>query len=52
MAAACLLEALGYRESDESAPLARAMVGAMLLVDVSRELTTLRRILIKALSNG
>jgi hypothetical protein len=49
----CLLEALGYRESDSTQPLARAHVGAMLLVDVSRELTIIRRILIKALtSNG
>jgi hypothetical protein len=48
----CLLEALGYRESDETQPLARAYVGAMLLIDVSRELTLLRRILVKALSSN
>jgi hypothetical protein len=48
----CLLEALGYRESDEVQPLARAYVGAMLLVDVSRELTLIRRILVKALSSN
>jgi len=52
VAARCILDALGHSEPEEIASAARAYVGAMILVDAARELTALRKILIKALSNG
>jgi len=44
------MELFGCSEPDATEPAARAYVGAMLVMDVARELTLIRKILVKALS--
>ena len=50
VAAACLMELFGYREPDGSDPAARGYVGAIIVMDLARELTLIRKIIVKALS--
>jgi len=49
-AASCLLELFGVTEPESTTAAARLYVGALVVVDIARELTNIRRILIKALS--
>lgn len=49
VAAECVIEALGTAPDTESG-YARAMVGALEIVTIARELRTIRKILIRALS--
>lgn len=49
-AAQCILDALGAVEPESTSAAARLYVGALVVVDIARELTNIRRILVKALS--
>jgi hypothetical protein len=44
------MELFGYREPDGSDPAARGYVGAIIVMDLARELTLIRKIIVKALS--